>query len=64
VWIDCVGKETATIGLKSLGHGGELVIIVDNADYDPNDLFMRNLTVHNVTLVSNLVNILGLRSPD
>ena len=48
-WIDNVGKESTELGLECLAHSGELVVIVENANYD-NKLFMKAITVHNVAL--------------
>jgi len=48
-WIDNVGADSTAQGLKALAYGGELVVVVSNADYK-DALFSLALTVHNVSL--------------
>lgn len=55
-WIDLVGKDSAEEALKTLGFRGDLVIVVDNADYK-DQLFGRMLSVHNVSL--GMAHLLG-----
>ena len=44
-WIDNVGKDSTELSLECLAHSGELVVLVDNTNYE-NKLFMKAITLH------------------
>ncbi len=50
VWIDMVSPQSADMGVKSLAFSGHIVIIQNNPTVPLGELFMRQISVHEIFL--------------